>query len=387
MTPSHVQTIQLVRKASGTAKQTVLKANATPLLKSILYYTYNPFLKFFIQKINTKGKGFKEIRDESFVILDYLASRKLSGDYAKQTVNVHINALDPAEAELFKCILKKDLRMGMAAATINKVFPDLIPTFGVMRATTISDKLWRPGMYGSLKLDGLRGYWNGENLLTRNGHIIHGMEHITNYLGHYHLDGELMDPTAHFQKSSGDTRSFNAAPNIQYFVFDAPKINLGFRDRYNWLTEYCTVFKATEAPISIVKHIIMKSKEDVERNFEKSLAAGYEGLVLKNPSSLYQEKRSKDWLKVKNSKSEDLPIIGFYEGEGRLEGTLGGIVVMRKNGVPVKVGSGFSDALRMEIWNTRDKWTDTIHEISYHEETPDGSLRHPVYGKRRTDKE
>jgi DNA ligase-1 len=86
----------------------------------------------------------------------------------------------------------------------------------------------------------------------------------------------------------------------------------------------------------------------------------------------------------------DLEIIGFEEGEGRLAGTLGAILVRYKNGNIVKVGSGFSDRLRIEIWASRDEWLGNICEIQSFEETTnaDGgeSLRFPVFKDYRPDK-
>jgi DNA ligase-1 len=86
----------------------------------------------------------------------------------------------------------------------------------------------------------------------------------------------------------------------------------------------------------------------------------------------------------------DLQIIGFEEGTGRLAGTLGAILVRYKNGNTVKVGSGFTDWLRTEIWNNRSKYLDVICEIQYFEETTnqDGgeSLRFPIFKDFRYDK-
>jgi DNA ligase-1 len=86
----------------------------------------------------------------------------------------------------------------------------------------------------------------------------------------------------------------------------------------------------------------------------------------------------------------DLELIDYEEGEGRLAGTLGAILVRYKNGNVVKVGSGFSDKLRKEIWQNRDRHLGTICEIQYFEETTnaDGgeSLRFPIFKDFRYDK-
>jgi DNA ligase-1 len=85
----------------------------------------------------------------------------------------------------------------------------------------------------------------------------------------------------------------------------------------------------------------------------------------------------------------DLEIVGYEEGSGRLAGTLGAILVEYKNNV-VRVGSGFSDELRREIWKDRIFWFGRICEIQYFEETTNQnggiSLRFPVFKDVRTDK-
>jgi hypothetical protein len=61
-----------------------------------------------------------------------------------------------------------------------------------------------------------------------------------------------------------------------------------------------------------------------------------------------------------------------------------------KDGNVVKVGSGFSDELRKEVWQNQDKYLGAICEVKYFEETSnaDGglSLRFPIFKDFRSDK-
>ena len=79
----------------------------------------------------------------------------------------------------------------------------------------------------------------------------------------------------------------------------------------------------------------------------------------------------------------DLEIVGFEEGEGRLAGTLGAILVRYKDGNVVKVGSGFSDEIRTLIWLEPSDFLGKIVEIQYFEETTNASggasLRFPIF--------
>ena len=69
-----------------------------------------------------------------------------------------------------------------------------------------------------------------------------------------------------------------------------------------------------------------------------------EGVMLKDPNSQYECKRSKYLLKVKRFEDTEAKVIGHLPGTGRLEGTLGAIRVREKDGTEFKIGSGFTDA-------------------------------------------
>jgi DNA ligase-1 len=123
---------------------------------------------------------------------------------------------------------------------------------------------------------------------------------------------------------------------------------------------------------------------------DEAIASQEEGVMINIWDAPYEFKRTNNLLKVKKMNTLDLEIVGFEEGSGRLSGTLGAILVRYKKGNVVKVGSGFSDSLRDEIWNDRNKWLGAIVEIQYFEETTnaDGgiSLRFPIYKDLRLDK-
>ena len=122
-----------------------------------------------------------------------------------------------------------------------------------------------------------------------------------------------------------------------------------------------------------------------------------EGLIIKNWDATYQWDRTIDWCKVKRMWDVDARVVGFYAGrkKSRLENTLGGITVrgVDEHGTPfeVNVGSGFSDAMRAEIWNNRDKYLDATCTVQYQEMCKAKgsdvmSLRFPVFMHFRDDK-
>ena len=112
---------------------------------------------------------------------------------------------------------------------------------------------------------------------------------------------------------------------------------------------------------------------------------GYEGAMVKTINAPYRFGRSYDVMKVKEFHDVDLPIIGLEEGTGRHKGRLGAVKI-NYNGVIVKVGSGFSDLERKQIWDNQISFLARIIEVRYQEVTPDGSLRFPTFVCFRNDR-
>lgn len=143
-----------------------------------------------------------------------------------------------------------------------------------------------------------------------------------------------------------------------------------------------------------------------------------EGIVVKDLDGLYEKKKSSVWMKVKAEETLDLPIIGIYNGQehSKYENILGGVIVDH-DGVEVRVGGGFSDPDREELWKLWEldakllgidphigfkgksfAYADLkevgatnlmtrLLETEFMEITPDGSLRHPRAIKFRDDKD
>lgn len=116
---------------------------------------------------------------------------------------------------------------------------------------------------------------------------------------------------------------------------------------------------------------------------------GEEGIMINLLDGLYEFKRTSNLLKVKKFDSCDLKVVGFEEGSNRHQGRLGALLVNYKDNI-VKVGSGFSDELRDEIWHNRDEWLGRTVVVQYFEETRNAnggiSLRFPIYIDYRMDK-
>jgi len=67
-------------------------------------------------------------------------------------------------------------------------------------------------------------------------------------------------------------------------------------------------------------------------------------MMIKDPKSKYERKRSGFLLKVKKFDDDEATIIGYEEGTGKYKKMMGAVRVKNKKGVEFKIGSGFNDA-------------------------------------------
>lgn len=77
---------------------------------------------------------------------------------------------------------------------------------------------------------------------------------------------------------------------------------------------------------------------------EKVVAKKGEGLMIRDPNSYYEGRRSETLLKVKKFDDAEATVIGHLRGTGRCSDMLGAIQVKLDDGTKFKIGSGFSDA-------------------------------------------
>jgi DNA ligase-1 len=131
---------------------------------------------------------------------------------------------------------------------------------------------------------------------------------------------------------------------------------------------------------------------DIMRRYANdAVIAGFEGIMIKKLTAPYECKRSSFWMKWKPVITVDLTIVGFEEGTGRNVGRLGALIcegVDDGRKIRVNVGTGFSDAQRMEYWHSRDSLLGELAEVEADAVTQnqDGSysLRFPRFVRFRS---
>lgn len=196
----------------------------------------------------------------------------------------------------------------------------------------------------SEKLDGVRAYWDGSNLITRGGHVINAPDWFTKGFPHVELDGELWLGRKQFEKLSGTVRKHQPIDSewhlVKYVVFDLPRDLATFEQRYQKLQSLKA--KLSSRYITLVKQISLTSKLELDEYSTRIIAKGGEGLMLHRKDSLYQAKRSFDLQKMKPFDDDEAVVIAHIVGKGKYQNMLGAIEVINKEGIKFKIGSGFS---------------------------------------------
>ncbi len=152
-----------------------------------------------------------------------------------------------------------------------------------------------------------------------------------------------------------------------------------------------------------------KLDPDGLKAFRIASRRGLEGVIGKNLQSVYEGRRSREWLKVKVHHEQEFVIAGFTKPKGtRLHfgALLFGVYERKALHYAGKVGTGFDDETLKKL---RQKFQPLIRgkspfeellkesdvtflkpelvaQISFTEWTKDGKLRHPVYLGLRDDK-
>lgn len=329
-----------------------------------------------------------------------------------------VAACDRESADLLEKLICKDLSIGCEAKTINSVVPGLIPTFEVQLAQKYFEKPERvEGKTFAIttKIDGGRIIAIKENgsvsFYTRAGQKYEGLvdlekEFSEMFPDNIVLDGEItilnnkgIPSKEAYKRAMKITRADGEKHGLKMLVFDAMSVgdwktqqsSLTYIQRRQMLDCMTAFYNNDTTYFELLPILYIGSDTSkVLELLEEAIANSEEGVMINICDALYEFGRTWNLMKVKKMNTLDLQIVDFEEGSGRLAGTLGAIHVRYKNGNVVRVGSGFSDILRTQIWADKNKYLYSICEIQYFEESTnaDGgiSLRFPVFKDFRPDK-
>lgn len=411
----------------------VLKSSTTKAQKECVLKEYRNeqtdyFLKFLLNpqivtgisdaKINkTIDDRFSSVATENISMMDmyeFIKNHNTGSDFAifvvKEFVSKHNEYSD-----FLKRVFTKNLPLGVEAKTVNKTYGEtLIPVWEVQQGMSIDKYELKPNEWFSLsqKLNGNRGTYLNGSLISRQGQTFSGLQHIINDLlflpNGLVFDGEIIRKNTdnisdeeNFRIGTGILNSdLVRKEELEFVIFDSIP-----RDQF---MNDCCVEPYSERKVRLVnlnecirknnlKNIkivdIVYSGTDISQIskwLDYAVKHDWEGLMLNRDVPYYRRRHNGD-LKIKRFYTMDLRVIGIEKGQNRLANTLGAIVCQYKNSF-VKVGSGFTDDDRNEIWDNRQLYIGKLAEIKYKTITKDKktgleSLQFPIFVRWRDDKD
>jgi DNA ligase-1 len=203
------------------------------------------------------------------------------------------------------------------------------------------------GYWVSEKFDGVRGYWDGQQLWTRGGQRVTPPAWFTAGWPPVPMDGELWAGHGAFASAVSTVRQQAASDaawrEMHFMVFDLPNQGGVFDERLTALQQLS--LPAWVQPVTqsrIASHLALQAL------LRKTVQDGGEGLVLHRGDSLYSAQRNDDLLKFKPFDDAEAKVVAHIPGKGKFEGLLGALLVETPQGQRFKLGTGLSDAQRRD---------------------------------------
>ena len=405
------------------------------LLKEVCRLANDPFTQFYIRKIPIYDQTYKTTFGIQWALseLKILSDRTLTGNKAIEHLTYILSSILPDDAKVIERIIQKDLKCGVNTSTINKVWKDLIPEFPCMLCSPFEQKLVDKIVFPAIvqqKMDGMRftaivkfddDFYGTVEFRSRNGKEITLLgsleEEFIDLADHKDtvFDGELLVYDTVETDSKGkicDRQTGNGILNkavkgtiskeeadrvfatlwdqIPYEDFIAGKCDQPYSYRFGrlkYLIYNLSKFKLMK--LDLVETFEVDSLEQTQRIFQNYLDENQEGIILKDPNSLWENKRSKGQIKFKAELDCDLKVMSVISGTGKYADAIGSLYCESADGVvKVYVGSGFSDDQRNA---PPSEYFDKIISVKYNariKNVKDGeSLFLPIFLEIRNDKE
>ena len=373
---------ELAATSSRLEKEAIIRREKdNTLLKRVYFLAYDPFTQFYIRKIPVYNPAQEYQADSLDSVLDSLAmlsTRKVTGNAAIEYLTKLLSSLIASDAQVIERIIGKDLKCGASDSTANKIWPGLVHEYPCMLASGYDEKFvakikW-PAL-AQLKMDGMR--FNAIvkdskcEFRSRNGKEINLLgnlekEFIALAAGKNTVfDGELVvlseDGMSYLDRQTGNGILNKAVKGtitpelanqvsatlwdiIPYEDFQNSISKHAYKNRFALLEE----MHLDSGKIRIVSNQIVANLEEARTLFERYLAEGQEGIILKDSNGLWENKRSRGQIKFKGELECDLKIIGIQEGTGKYVGKVGAYICESEDGiVKCDVGSGFKDDQRI----------------------------------------
>ena len=236
------------------------------------------------------------------------------------------------------------ISFGIQAQAISKAIKT-IPKPRLQHATIYQKGTLIQHYWVSEKLDGVRGYWTGKQLLTRSGNDLSPPEWFVKHWPASPMDGELWSERGSFEQISACVRSKSSNnecwKNLKLMIFDLPHQAGTFSIRINTMKR---ITQTSNSPyLGMIQQSQLTNDTQLYALLDDVVKNNGEGLMLHLSTAHYESGRSKHLLKLKKHQDAEATVIAHTPGKGKYKGLLGAILVETPEGITFKIGSGFSD--------------------------------------------
>ena len=228
---------------------------------------------------------------------------------------------------------------------------------------------------------------------SRTGKVWKNIDHILNelipFFSHHPnviLDGELYnhDLRDNFEKiislvrktKPTDEDRLEASKKTQFHCYDIIDENMAFVERMAFIYKnvpqsYC---------IEHVTTTRVATESSAKVFHQENLDNGYEGSIVRT-NDTYHCNRSHNLRKFKDFSDAEAYIVGYEEGKGKREGTLGKFIMQDEDGnkFGCPPGKGYTYKQMKYMLNNIHKYMGQTATFTYFERTKKGSYRHPLF--------
>ena len=384
-------------------------------IKKALNYALDPYKKYYVTSKTCKKRtdlcDMNSIYDDIFGLLDDLNGRVYTGHDAIAMVNAFITEHNQYE-DLILSIIDRNLEIRASESVINKVIPNLIPTFDVALANKFDPKRvnWDDVWLASRKLDGVRcltivDYQGNVKCYSRVGNEFETLQVVKDAVKKLQVVGVVFDGEICLMDKDGKEdfqgimkqikRKNHTITNPKYVMFDY----LTLTEFNNKVSEQTLVERLSrfakldkyihwQDSLSVLDQIVVSDDDHFAKLKADAEKEGHEGVMLRKNVG-YEGKRSQNLLKVKKFFDAEYEVkwIDFEdhrvirEGKEEVVRMMAQAYIIHK-GHQVKVGSGWSQEQRLKYEASPELIIGKTITVQYFEETKNQqggiSLRFPT---------
>ncbi len=407
---------EMKANSSLNAKKTIINAyGKNPFIKSALVYALDPYKKYYVTsktcKKNVDICDMNKIHDSIFTLLNDLNDRVYTGHDAIAMVNAFILQHKEYEDLIFS-IIDRNLEIRASESVINKVIPNLIPTFDVALANKFDPKRvdWNDVWFASRKLDGVRcitivDYQGNVKCYSRQGNEFTTLQVVKDAIKELGVIGVVFDGEICLMDKDGNEdfqgimkqikRKDHTIQSPKYVMFDY----LTLKEFDAKISEIPLVVRiarfakldtkiADQDSLSVLEQIVVSDDDHFASLKSKAEDKGFEGVMLRKNVG-YEGKRSQNLLKVKKFYDAEYKVesIDFEDHRIIRDGKEEVVRMMAQayinhKGHEVKVGSGWNQEQRLKYEANPNLIIGKTITVQYFEETKNQqgglSLRFPT---------